>query len=110
MPANRHTTLTYLASLPGLLLVCSLLLACQVTLASTRLDDSSAAQDLYATGVTLYYLLTGHYPYGEIEAFQRPRFGPCIVGKQGRGRIGLILLHRKIADPPKPVSQRSRCA
>ncbi|MGG5289894.1 protein kinase domain-containing protein [Pseudomonas shirazensis] len=31
-------------------------------------------QDLYATGVTLYYLLTGHYPYGEIEAFQRPRF------------------------------------
>ncbi|KAF1006214.1 MAG: Serine/threonine-protein kinase PknK [Pseudomonas fluorescens] len=31
-------------------------------------------QDLYAVGVTLYYLLTGHYPYGEIEAFQRPRF------------------------------------
>ncbi|MFN3582257.1 MAG: bifunctional protein-serine/threonine kinase/phosphatase, partial [Pseudomonas sp.] len=25
-------------------------------------------------GVTLYYLLTGHYPYGEIEAFQTPRF------------------------------------
>ena len=32
-------------------------------------------QDLYAVGVTLYLLLTGHYPYGEIEAFQRPRFG-----------------------------------
>ncbi|MGE8067487.1 protein kinase domain-containing protein [Pseudomonas sp. NPDC089569] len=32
-------------------------------------------QDLYAVGVTLYYLLTGHYPYGEIEAFQHPRFG-----------------------------------
>ncbi|MEQ6329628.1 diguanylate cyclase [Pseudomonas chengduensis] len=47
MPANRHTTLAYLASLPGLLLVCSLLLASQVTLASTRLGDSSAAQDLY---------------------------------------------------------------
>ena len=31
-------------------------------------------QDLFAAGVTLYYLLTGHYPYGEIEAFQRPRF------------------------------------
>ena len=31
-------------------------------------------QDLYSVGVTLYYLLTGHYPYGEIEAFQRPRF------------------------------------
>jgi len=31
-------------------------------------------QDLYSAGVTLYFLLTGHYPYGEIEAFQRPRF------------------------------------
>ncbi|WP_439858764.1 protein kinase domain-containing protein [Pseudomonas sp. MBLB4136] len=31
-------------------------------------------QDLYAAGVTLYHLLTGHYPYGEIEAFQHPRF------------------------------------
>ncbi len=35
----------------------------------------SAQQDLYAAGVTLYYLLTGHYPYGEVEAFQHPRFG-----------------------------------
>jgi serine/threonine protein phosphatase PrpC len=31
--------------------------------------------DLYAAGVTLYHLLTRHYPYGEIEAFQHPRFG-----------------------------------
>lgn len=35
----------------------------------------SPQQDLYSTGVTLYFLLTGHYPYGEIEAFQHPRFG-----------------------------------
>ncbi|MDF0732489.1 bifunctional protein-serine/threonine kinase/phosphatase [Pseudomonas entomophila] len=35
----------------------------------------SPRQDLYAVGVTLYHLLTGHYPYGEVEAFQRPRFG-----------------------------------
>jgi len=35
---------------------------------------ASSAQDIYATGVTLYYLLTGHYPYGEIEAFHTPRF------------------------------------
>lgn len=35
----------------------------------------SPQQDLYAVGVTLFHLLTGHYPYGEIEAFQHPRFG-----------------------------------
>ena len=35
----------------------------------------SPQQDIYSVGVTLYYLLTGHYPYGEIEAFQHPRFG-----------------------------------
>jgi serine/threonine protein phosphatase PrpC len=34
----------------------------------------SRQTDMYATGVTLYYLLTRHYPYGEIEPFQRPRF------------------------------------
>lgn len=37
--------------------------------------EPSTQQDIYSTGVTLYYLLTGHYPFGEIEAFQRPRFG-----------------------------------
>jgi protein phosphatase len=31
--------------------------------------------DIYAAGVTLYHLLTRHYPYGEVEPFQRPRFG-----------------------------------
>lgn len=31
--------------------------------------------DLYAAGVTLYHLLTRHYPYGEVEPFQHPRFG-----------------------------------
>ncbi len=36
---------------------------------------ADASSDLYAVGVTLYHLLTRKYPYGEIEAFQRPRFG-----------------------------------
>ena len=31
--------------------------------------------DIYAAGVTLYHLLTRKYPYGEIEPFQRPKFG-----------------------------------
>lgn len=42
---------------------------------SFRGDAPQARQDLYAVGVTLYFLLTGHFPYGEVEAFQRPRFG-----------------------------------
>ncbi len=30
--------------------------------------------DVYALGVTLYRLFSSHYPYGEVEAFSRPRF------------------------------------
>lgn len=38
-------------------------------------ETASVASDVYAIGVTLYHLLTRRYPYGEIEAFQHPRFG-----------------------------------
>jgi serine/threonine protein phosphatase PrpC len=38
-------------------------------------DGASMQTDLYAVGVTLYLTLTRHYPYGEIEPFQHPRFG-----------------------------------
>ncbi len=31
--------------------------------------------DVYSAGVTLYEMLTQHFPYGEIEAFSHPRFG-----------------------------------
>ena len=40
-----------------------------------RGEAPNIRQDLYAVGVTLFHLLTGHYPHGEIEAFQHPRFG-----------------------------------
>lgn len=36
---------------------------------------ASRQSDIYALGVSLYYLLTRRYPYGEIEPFQTPHFG-----------------------------------
>ena len=38
-------------------------------------EVAAVPSDLYAAGVTLYVLLTRKYPYGEIEPFQKPRFG-----------------------------------
>jgi serine/threonine protein phosphatase PrpC len=40
-----------------------------------RGEPASVRSDVYAAGVTLYFLATRHYPYGEIEPFQTPRFG-----------------------------------
>ena len=37
-------------------------------------EHGSEASDQFALGVTLYYMFTGRYPYGEVEAFSRPRF------------------------------------
>ena len=42
-------------------------------LAGTSAGDERS--DLYALGVTLTRLFGGGYPYGEVEAFSRPRFG-----------------------------------
>jgi len=58
-----------------------------------RGDLPSAQQDLYAVGVTLYFLLTGHFPYGEIEAFQRPRFGLPVSPARYRPDVPEWLAH-----------------
>lgn len=63
----------------------------------------SAQQDLYAAGVSLYYLLTGHYPYGEIEAFQHPRFGQATAASRYRPDLPNWLddcLNRAVAANP----------
>lgn len=66
-------------------------------------DAPTAQQDLYAVGVTLYFLLTGHYPYGEIEAFQRPRFGLPVSASRYRPDLPDWLaqsLERSVAADP----------
>ena len=59
--------------------------------------------DLYAIGVTLTYLLTRHYPYGEIEPFQHPRFAEPTPPSRYRPDIPLWLenvLQKAIARDP----------
>ncbi len=67
--------------------------------------EPTPRQDLYAVGVTLYYLLTGHYPYGEIEAFQQPRFTAATVASRHRPDLpdwlDRTLAHALQADPDK---------
>ncbi len=66
-------------------------------------DRPTAQQDLYSVGVTLYFLLTGHYPYGEIEAFQRPRFAQSITASRYRPDLPDWLplsLERAVAAQP----------
>jgi protein phosphatase len=49
--------------------------------------EASPQSDLYAVGVSVYHLLTRKYPYGEIEPFQRPKFGEPVPPSRARPDI-----------------------
>ncbi|RBA23313.1 bifunctional protein-serine/threonine kinase/phosphatase [Herminiimonas fonticola] len=74
-------------------------------LAPEQFNNAPASRqtDLYATGVTLYLLLTRHFPYGEIEPFQTPRFGEAVVPSRYRPDLPLwlenVLLKAVARDP-----------
>lgn len=74
-------------------------------LAPEQFDNAppSRQTDLYATGVTLYVMLTRRYPYGEIEPFQRPRFVDPVRPSRYRPDIPLwlenVLLKAVARDP-----------
>lgn len=54
-------------------------------------EQATAQTDLYAVGVTLYQLLSRHYPYGEIEPFQQPKFGDPVPVTRYRHDVPLWL-------------------
>jgi serine/threonine protein phosphatase PrpC len=47
----------------------------------------SVQSDVYAWGVTVYFALTRHYPFGEIEPFQTPRFGDATPPSRHRPEV-----------------------
>lgn len=50
-------------------------------------NAGSTLTDQFALGVTLYRWLTGKWPFGEVEAFQRPRFRKPIPPSRHRPEI-----------------------
>jgi serine/threonine protein phosphatase PrpC len=74
-------------------------------LAPEQFDNAlpSRRTDVYASGVTLYLMLTRHYPYGAIEPFQRPRFGTPVPPSRYRPDLPLwlenVLLKAVARDP-----------
>lgn len=50
-------------------------------------NAGDALTDQFALGVTLYRWFTGKWPYGDQEAFQRPRFGRALAPSRHRPEI-----------------------
>jgi serine/threonine protein phosphatase PrpC len=70
----------------------------------------SRQTDIYAAGVTLYLLLTRHYPYGEVEPFQRPRFGEPAPPTRYRPDLPLWLEHVLLKAVARDPAQRFETA
>lgn len=68
-------------------------------------EAASVQSELYAAGVTLYYLLTRKYPYGEVEPFQHPKFGdptpPARYRPEVPSWLENLLLKAVARDPRK---------
>ena len=71
---------------------------------------ASVQSDLYAAGVTLYHLLTRKYPYGEIEPFQRPRFGESVRPTRYRPDVPRWLENLLARAVARDVEQRFETA